>query len=316
MDKQYEIVVPVVRENVNFFIAFVLPALRKYFHSFRIVVLASRSLQEKVEMAGCDFVDEDDVVPSMTIDRIKFLFQQKKIRVERAGWYFQQFLKMGWSRYTHSLYYLVWDSDTVPLSEIIFFDSDGHILYNEKNEHHEPYFQTMQNLFGGKVWKKISGSFIAEHMMIDQKLMREMLDEIELNPILSGECFFEKILNAVPEGSLSHSGFSEFETFGNWIITYHPEKYRKRKLTSLRQGSVFLGESPAPEKLLWASRYYNIASFEKKAAPKITVSCFMPFLVSGLRFLGVPLPVSVHCYDRVRSLFYRFILRKNILIIE
>lgn len=76
--------------------------------------------------------------------------------------------------------YLVWDSDTVPLSELNFKDEEGHDLVLVKKERHVPYFNTIDGLFHAP--KKAPYSFISEHMLFNVSIVKEMLSLIEENP--------------------------------------------------------------------------------------------------------------------------------------
>ena len=62
---------------------------------------------------------------------------------------------------------------------------------------------------------------------------------------------------------LSSSGFSEFETYGNYVDTFYKGVYKHKRVESLRQGAVLFGMSPSEEDLLWASKDYDMISFEE-----------------------------------------------------
>ena len=64
----------------------------------------------------------------------------------RFGWYYQQFLKMEFARSRYAKdYYLIWDSDTIPLNPVSFLTPEK-MVFTPKTEYHEPYFRTMQAL--------------------------------------------------------------------------------------------------------------------------------------------------------------------------
>jgi len=37
-------------------------------------------------------------------------------------------------------HYLIWDSDTILLKSLLFFDKEKRVLINPETEYHEPYF--------------------------------------------------------------------------------------------------------------------------------------------------------------------------------
>lgn len=131
--------------------------------------------QEKVSL-----VDETKLVPDMNIQSVCSLVNKHFKHKMRAGWYFQQFLKMGFALSPHAgEYYLIWDADTIPTSPIRFFDSDGRMLVARKTEYHKPYFETMQRLIG--MSKSVNFSFIAEHMIIKTEYMADLINNISRN---------------------------------------------------------------------------------------------------------------------------------------
>ncbi|HON58913.1 MAG TPA: DUF6492 family protein [Smithella sp.] len=116
-------------------------------------------------------LDEDRVIQDITLRVLQDYFARRIGDIRRAGWYFQQFLKMSACNLPDLAdHYLIWDSDTVLLQPLTFFGHDGIVLINPKTEHHSPYFTTMQKLLG--IGKQVSFSFISEHLMIKKQYMK------------------------------------------------------------------------------------------------------------------------------------------------
>lgn len=160
-------------------------------------------------------------------------------------------------------HYVIWDSDTIPLNGISFFDDQtDKYLFTMKTEYHKPYFDTIEKLFNGEVKKYNNQSFIAEHMIIDTKIMIELINKIESNKQLKGNYFYEKIMYAIDPKDIQRSGFSEYETYGNYVMKYHSIKYIMRKLRSLREAREHIGFSPTDDDLLRASKDLDLISFE------------------------------------------------------
>jgi hypothetical protein len=132
-----------------------------------------------------------------------------------------------------------------------------------KGEHHVPYFKTINVLFDGDVFKLTNKSFIAEHMMINKDIMIEIIERIENNKKINGNKFYEKILYAIDRDEISGSGFSEFETYGNYVLKYYPERYCLRELRTLREGSHFINKLDINNNVLnWIAKSYDTVSFE------------------------------------------------------
>lgn len=106
-------------------------------------------------------------------------------KASRSGWYFQQFLKFGYSYLCEDEYYIVWDSDTVPLHPISHMQ-DGKPVFTKKEEMEPPYFETLDRLFAGEVKKHGDFSFICENMIFSVAVMKEMLDNLMRQPQLVG----------------------------------------------------------------------------------------------------------------------------------
>ena len=108
----------------------------------------------------------------------------------------------------------------------------GKMFFNMKAEHHLPYFELIQKFFGDRL-KFVNAknpSFISEGMLMKSDIMRELVNE------MGGKDFWKNILNAIDAQNLSHSGFSEFETYGTYLINKYPQLYQSRRLKTMRAG--------------------------------------------------------------------------------
>lgn len=264
-----DIVIPISEKNINI-IQMTVTFLQKNIKYRKILIVGNSNLKHIIEplvlcrMKDTDnikFVDEDELVPELTLSKIKNIMKCITGDSRRTGWYYQQFLKMAYSYVCTQTYYLVWDADTIPLTPISFFD-EGKPLFTMKIEYHKPYFETISRLFPGGNIKHGGESFIAEHMVINCGFMREMIEAIESNTNLQGEKFYEKILFAVDKNEIKHSGFSEFETYGNYVRFKHDKVYTLRRLRTWREAVYILGHCPSINQLIWAGKSFDIISIE------------------------------------------------------
>ena len=215
------------------------------------------------------------------------------------GWYIQQFIKMQFSRFTKDEYYLMWDSDTIPIKEAILFDDKARPFFDIKYEFVPAYFETIKKLIPD-IYKAINGSFVCEHMTVKSKYMRDLISEIE-NSSIPGSSFQEKIINAISAKELHLLGFSEFETYGNYVTLRHPESYVRRKWRSLRTRKRFFLDASAinSSQREWLSKRYDAVSVEKWQKDT-ALSCvvdsdvfrkiFSPFM---LEFLDWPIKAMI-----------------------
>ncbi len=219
-----------------------------------------KGIQDRVE-----FLDENEILP---FEKVKQAYKKRIEEIEglfgtvsksaRPGWYYQQFLKMEYSRICEDEYYLCWDADTIPLRSIDMFHSSGKPYLDVKAEYRPAYFDTLKNLLG--IGKVIEQSFISEHMLFKKDLMLELLDTI-MAADLSGNTFYEKIFSAVRQ---PFNGFSEFETYGTWIACKYPDKYRIRSWKSLRNTSFMVNRNDlTDDDIRWLATGFYAASFER-----------------------------------------------------
>lgn len=72
-------------------------------------------------------LDENTITDGLSYNSVKQYLMKHDAQANRAGWFLQQFLKMGFadSSMCDTEYYLSWDADTIPLRKINFFDLGG-----------------------------------------------------------------------------------------------------------------------------------------------------------------------------------------------
>jgi hypothetical protein len=203
-----------------------------------------------------DLIDEREMSGGMTIEQLRELAFEGF--PSRAGWYLQQMAKLGYSLLGEANgHYLIWDCDTVPLRRLELFAADGRPLYTMADERHLPYYDTYERLFGYK--PAYVGSFISQHMVINKAVAREMLAELEARHPTERSWSWAIMNNLTPVKSLSL--FSEYETYGYYASTRHPEKVAFRRLPWIRDGA-FHTTNPTRRQLKKLSREYYFAAFE------------------------------------------------------
>ena len=264
MDK-YSIIIPVVFKDYSF-LNKSLKYILKFFSPVTIYIITDsrmgKYLPKQVQSCNiCKVIDENHIVEGLSLAKVDSIIKSLGRRHTKSGWYYQQFLKMGFamSPYCETDYYLSWDSDTIPLKEIVFFDNDGHPYFTMKSEFHKPYFNTMQRVLS--IGKLNPNSYIAEHMMFNKYIMEEMIAKIEKANVC-GETWFEKILYSLEPEDVSTFSFSEFETYGTFCHLFHPELYVERHLNGLRRGGLIQGRFVSERILKDLAEDFDIASFE------------------------------------------------------
>ena len=276
--------------------------LRENLGARNIYLIANKTLEKDIlnlwkgEML---FLDEESIMSGLSIDSIRNILLEKCGDDHRAGWFYQQFLKMAYSAICKDEYYLLWDADTIPLHVIDYFGNGKNPCFILKREYYKEYFDTIGRLFQQKVGRlNPEISYIAENMMIHRDYMQEVLAEIMSNESLRGDTFYEKILDAISPEVVSYTGFSEFETYGNYMDTLHPGIYTHKRLRTQRLGSFLFGISPDQEQLEWAAKDYDIISFEehgKQWLRKLTKRTYVRKCFSAKKMFDFFIGISNFC---------------------
>ena len=149
----YDLVIPITVSSINTFLSH-----KKFFNKFlnysNIVLIGKKDIDTTiVDDNSIEYIPEDNLISKQKIN--EFLLKNRNIETNRDGWYEQQFLKMAHSRICKKEYYLVWDSDTIPIKPIKMFEDD-HPIFDMKIEHNLPYFNTMDRLIPGLNFSNMS----------------------------------------------------------------------------------------------------------------------------------------------------------------
>ncbi len=213
-NRRIEIIIPCIDKDSDV-LPMVIDSARKFIlHPISKINIISPQNSSKIKQIcvekDCIFTDENTLLPfaSKDID-----YTVKGINL--AGWLYQQFLKMAWCDFSEEKYYLTLDSDTVfirPMS----FEYNNKTLLEYTDEYHRPYFDTLKKL-GFSTYSPVS--FIAHHMLFNKTIMQDLLKEIESK---NNTIWYDAIQQKLDKNI--HSGFSEFETYGRFLIEYHPKE--------------------------------------------------------------------------------------------
>ena len=237
----------------------------RYINAKRIVLVGPKSIMPHIENTNKQlvFLDEDSILNDLTYQNVyEAIYEIDQDATGRCGWYLQQFLKMAYAYKCKDDYYLVWDSDTLPLHEISMIDSHGKVCLDVKSEYNKPYFETIKSL-GIAVPRIPYFSFISEHMLIEKRKMIELINIIEKRKT-ERKPFWKNIISQIQPFQLGDSGFSEFETYGNYVYSYYKDDYVIRKWKSLRSASMFYDEFN--ENLIERFHiFFDAISFENKS---------------------------------------------------
>jgi hypothetical protein len=211
-------------------------------------------------------LDEDLAIPNLSYSKLDKIIKNKQGKTLRTGWYFQQFLKMGFamSQYADK-FYLIWDADTIPVSNLSFFNGPNPLFTEDLLPEglHIPYFNTLDKLLPSMTYE--SYSFIVENMMVDTKIMKHLIKEIS-NAKIQGNLWYEKIINAIdPDDDIA---FSEFETYGTFANNRYPNYYKIRKIKKWKLGGSQYGRIVSKKDINEMKKKWDTVSLEPAHKPK------------------------------------------------
>jgi len=171
------------------------------------------------------------------------------------GWYLQQFIKIKLVADLHEdAIALIWDSDTIPLRPLNFIGNNNSLNYFVGYEYHEPYFIMLNKILGIK--KKTPHSFVAQCFPV------QSIDAKNLIKKIGGDKWIFNIMNSLDSDSLNQ--FSEYETLGNYLLEYHPEKVNLSFSAWSRNGNIYFYIFGDLKKAIKKLEYkYSFVAFEK-----------------------------------------------------
>jgi hypothetical protein len=237
----------VLLEKSDCVVEAVLKSLHKFASPRRVLVIAPAAVCAQADFSyvpAVSCIGENEVLPHVskasTQDwlRAKFGKRVDDMRLglgshTMAGWYLQQFLKMGVAEVAEKLglseNYVIWDSDMILLRDFSPFNTRGQVNLMEgdtgpENICNKGYQESFGKLTGlsyaySRLHKK---GFTTHHMVVNQTAMRDFLrhigtkshDEHWSNAVLEASC---------PNLETCSCGFSEYGSYASWMLHFHPE---------------------------------------------------------------------------------------------
>lgn len=171
----------------------------------------------KIDGVTC-MKDEDAIF--VKVDGIKF---------RRKNWIYQQLVKLI-QDFTENDLYMCVDSDLIFNRELAVFKNEKPTFFiSNRQQNHRPYFTFLEKYFD--LMKQVSFTFINDFMMFDKNILKKMIPDKrkfvkDINEIVSDECLL-----------------SEFETYGNYVVKYFPDRYHMKQTQVYTRGK-FLKEDP------------------------------------------------------------------------
>ncbi len=178
--------------------------IRKHF----VVGPESRDLLDLCKELGCDFVPEAELLGFDLEGLIERCNDGQPF--ERAGWLYQQLLKLSVNQLSDREACLILDGDTVFVSPVAF-EENGRFILNITDGYAAEYDPSTSKLLGSK--RLSSFSFVAHHMLFRMNLLRGLHEHLE-------QRFKLPWIDAILQNLDLKSFFplSEYELYANWAL--------------------------------------------------------------------------------------------------
>jgi len=220
----FDIVIPTTKKDLPT-LEECIKGCKKHIKNFRNIIVIS----DKKYTDNAIWFNEDNY--QFSKENIKSIIGEEHWRF---GWYYQQLLKL------YALFtipditenILILDSDTIFLKNIDFFH-DKKPCYNYGSAHHKPYFKHMKKLSHDLSRQEKKKSGICHHMIFQSHVLRELFYKIETKHKKDFWRIFMEHVDVQEK-----SGASEYEIYFNYILKFHSNNIKIRRLEWENSGEI------------------------------------------------------------------------------
>lgn len=223
-----DVVIPAHKKDLQILEYCIDSAKKKIVGAGRIIVISKERYSDNAEWF-------DEALFPFTIEMVR-----DQVGNTSCGWYFQQLLKFYAPIIIPNISenVLILDSDTVFFRRVKMIDDKGHAFYNilketnisRKGDFDDLVAQHMEQLFPAIAQKNLPPEFqnisgITHNMVFNREVLRDLFKKVEEHHN-NGEPFYKIFLKFSRH---THCA-SEYQIYFNFLLLYHKEKIRIRKL--------------------------------------------------------------------------------------
>ncbi|AET61281.1 hypothetical protein HPL003_22785 [Paenibacillus terrae HPL-003] len=219
-----------------------------------IVSPQSTGIRRLCTSKSCTFVDEKTVLP-ITKNHIRY----GTARWDRSGWLYQQLLKMNGDKISKAPFFLVVDADTI-LIRPHAFRKDGKTIFYYRSWSQPEYFRTYRKLMGVKA--PSPKSFVTHYMLFEKARLTRLKQVIEAR---HGKAWYNAIIQSIDRKK--QFGFSEYETYANYLYSKQPSRMILRK--SLNKALHSRASSLSQKQLDTFAKSHRSLSFHQRKVYQI-----------------------------------------------
>lgn len=208
-DVDIDVVIPVVEKDLRILPLCLQGVRRNVAHNIKNIYIVSPD-----NVAIRDFCNKNELV--FVEESSVLRYKPRKLNLitddglDRSGWLYQQFLKLSGNVGTCQ-YYLCIDADHILIRPHVFLTDDKKTVFYMSYEEHLPYYEMNHRLFPSM---ELASLFYVSHKMLFDKQQVEVLKNM-ISKAGGGKPWQDVIMNNIDRSTLS--GFSEFETYGNFM---------------------------------------------------------------------------------------------------
>lgn len=208
-DVDIDVVIPVVEKDLSILPLCLQGVRRNVAHNIKNIYIVSPdnvAIRDFCNKNKLVFVEESSVLGYKPC-KLNLITDDG---LDRSGWLYQQFLKLSGNVGT-CRYYLCIDADHILIRPHVFLTDDKRTVFYMSYEEHLPYYEMIHRLFPAMGLASLS---YVSHKMLFDKQQVEVLKNM-ISKAGGGKPWQDVIMNNIDRSTLS--GFSEFETYGNFM---------------------------------------------------------------------------------------------------
>lgn len=207
-NEKIDVLIPAVEKDLAV-LPNVIDGIRKHVQhpigDIYIVAPDSEKIKTVCQEKQCTYIDENTILPV------------NKRRIFGAGWMLQQLLKLSCDTICSNNHFLVADADTILIAPHTFMHQNKTVFYCQDFYWDcKSIFEHFQRLTQLK--PVAPRSLITHYMFINRKELNELKQLIES---IHGKPWYQAILDVIDKRT--QVPFSEFETYGNYMLIQHPD---------------------------------------------------------------------------------------------
>jgi hypothetical protein len=179
----------------------------------QVILIAPKklSIELEVRFPDCLILADESVLDAGIFKLVKRLVPEG-----RRGWVIQQLIKFQIAMSSNHAATLILDADTILLKPRVWLNGDHTQILCVAAEYHLPYKDHQRKMFGGQ---SSLLSFVTHHQLMKGDTVKEIFG-------CNGAGLVQWLQFA---DYTEESALSEYDTYGEWLVTHHPSKIRFAK---------------------------------------------------------------------------------------